>query len=64
MSLFMCTLRREKCSQCGDASLRHVDVQDDGAGRKWTLWRCHRCQFEKTRPLLPATRPNSRTVIC
>ena len=64
MSLFMCTLHREKCSQCGEASLQHVDVQGDGAGRKWMLWRCHRCQFEKTSPLLPAVRRDSRRVIC
>jgi hypothetical protein len=64
MSLLMCILHREKCAQCGETSLQHVDVQGDGAGRKWMLWRCHRCQFEEMSPLLQAARRDSRRVIC
>jgi hypothetical protein len=64
MSLFMCTLNREQCSRCGETTLQHVDVQGDGAGRKWMLWRCERCQFEKTAPLLRPASRDSRTVIC
>ena len=60
----LCAPTLQRCTRCSETTLRSVDVQRDHIGRTWTVWRCDRCQFEKTDFLpLPGTR-DRRTVIC
>lgn len=57
----------EKCARCGYLTFRCVDARDDKthcSDGLPALWRCDRCQFERTAPLLPPPGRESRIVIC